>query len=91
MPSKKEFEHESLQDAESVADYLETIINGIRAGKLTVSSGEGEVDLRPQGLIRFSVRASERPDRHRLALKLVWSPGQDSGAGQDPLRISTGG
>ena len=89
MPKKNDFEHESLQDQESVADYLDTIIAGIRSGRLAVSSGDGEIDLRPQGLIRFVVRASERPDRHRISLKLTWKPGPDrSELSSEPLLIS---
>lgn len=89
VPKKREFEHESLQDAETVAEYLNTIISGVRTGKLTLSNNEGDIELRPKGLIRFIVRATERSDRHRITLKLTWKPGLEGAElDGDPLQIS---
>jgi amphi-Trp domain-containing protein len=87
MSRKKEFEHESFQDAESICAYLETIIAGVRSGELKVADGSEELCLRPHGLMRFEVRATERPDRTRLSLRMSWKP-EDDMTDEDPLRIT---
>lgn len=92
MAKKKEFEHESYQDSQSVCEFLETIIAGIRKGQLNVADGNEELELRPNGLMRFEVRASERSDRSRLSLRLSWKPGREKEPDQDdPLRITAPG
>ena len=92
MAKKKEFEHESYQDGQSVCEYLETIIAGIREGRLQVADGNEELELRPNGLMRFEVRATERSDRSRLSLRLSWKPGREKEPDpDDPLRITAPG
>jgi amphi-Trp domain-containing protein len=88
VSKKREFEHESFQDSEAICTYLETIIAGIRSGELKVSDGNEELALRPRGLMRFEVKATERPDRTRLSLRMSWKPEEEELPGEDPLRIT---
>ena len=89
MAKKKEFEHESYQDVESVTAYLETIIAGLRGGQLQVADGSEEIVLQPTGLMRFEVRVTEKSDRSRMTLRLTWKPGSDRSVDEnDPLKIS---
>lgn len=74
VTKKRVFDHDSLQDMSSVIEYLATLTDGFRTGQLSVTGPEGEIVLRPQGLVRMELRASQRDDRDRLTLRLTWKP-----------------
>jgi len=67
-----DFRHESLQDRLSIERYLEALNNGFSTGQLTFSNEDGEIVLKPQGLVNFEVRASRKEDRARLTIKFSW-------------------
>lgn len=91
MVKKKEFEHESLQDVRSLVEYLRTVTRGFEEGRFTLSGREGELVLEPRGLVRFELRASQRPDRSRLTLRFTWKPGKDDEAEHtEDLTITSG-
>ena len=87
---KKNFEHDSLQDLNTIVRYLDAITEGFRNGKLSLKGREGEIALRPRGLVRLELRASERSDRSRLDLRFTWKPRQDPENGEDALDIHSG-
>ena len=74
MSKKRDFEHDSLQDVTSLVEYLQTVSKGFADGKLTVSNNDEVIALEPAGLVRFELRASQRPDRTRLTLRFTWTP-----------------
>lgn len=84
---KKVFEHDSLQDRNTIVRYLNAITDGLKNGKLTLKGREAEIELEPRGLIRLELRASERSDRSRLELRLTWNPKYDSEGEEDSLDI----
>lgn len=89
MPKKREFEHESLQDAVSLVEYLRAITEGFENGTLSLNGSQGDMLLRPTGMIRFDVHAKQAPDRSKLTLRFTWKPtstidGDDDG----PLTIT---
>ncbi len=47
---KNNFRHESLQDAKTIRDILQSITKGLANGKLTFSDEDGEITLQPEGL-----------------------------------------
>lgn len=69
---EREFEHESLQNKRSIIAYLGALQNGFKNGTLTISDPEGTIDLKPNGLVRFQVRAGKKHHRIRLTLKMEW-------------------
>lgn len=77
MVKKKEFDHESLQDRDSLAQYLQIVTQGFQDGRLSVSSRDEDIALEPRGLIRFELRASQRSDRGRLTLRFTWKPNKE--------------
>lgn len=91
MVKKKEFDHESLQDRDSLAQYLQIVTQGFLDGRLAVSSRGEDIALEPRGLIRFELRASQRPDRGRLTLRFTWKPTKDEVASSgDDLKLTPG-
>jgi amphi-Trp domain-containing protein len=88
---KKEFEHDSLQDTETLVAYLKEVTRGFEEGKLSVSGRDGEINLEPRGMIRFELRVSERADRCRLNMRFTWKPEPEEEVDrQDDLKISSG-
>ncbi|MCU7835876.1 MAG: amphi-Trp domain-containing protein [gamma proteobacterium symbiont of Taylorina sp.] len=71
--SKKTFSHLSLQDAKSIQPILKSIIKGLSAGEMTFSDEEDEIKLKPEGLLRFKVSASESETKHQLNIKISWN------------------
>jgi amphi-Trp domain-containing protein len=78
MAKEKEsdFRHESLQDSVSIEKYLEALNGGFSSGQLKFSNEDGEIVLKPNGLVNFEVRASRRNDRAKLTLKFSWKDGE---------------
>ena len=87
---EREFEHESLQDRESILAYLKALTEGFESGVLTFSDGTGEISLEPHGLVNFTVKAQKKRNRVNLNLKISWNGEADSEEdGTVKLRIST--
>lgn len=91
VSKKKTFEHDSLQDLQTIVHYLNAVTEGFRNGKLNLKGREGEIVLQPHGLIRLELRASERADRSRLDLRFTWKPAQEVSEEPEPLDIRSGG
>ncbi|TXS95780.1 amphi-Trp domain-containing protein [Parahaliea maris] len=72
--SRKSFRHESLQDADSIQEMLDAIARGLAKGKLSFSDDDGQVQLKPSGLLNFRVSATEEEGEHRLSLRISWQP-----------------
>jgi amphi-Trp domain-containing protein len=88
---KREFEHESVQDRQSIVKYLRVLAEGFERGLLSFSDKNGDLKLEPKGLIGFEVRASKKNERTRVTLNFRWrhvSKSEDSEAG--PLFITPG-
>lgn len=69
---KAKFEHESLEDQESIIKYLETIIDGFKSGKLTFGNNKKSVDLSPQGLLKLKINVSSNEKKVKLGLNMEW-------------------
>lgn len=90
MSDKHTFEHDSLQDVASLVQYLKAIVDGFERGKLNIAGGDEEIVLEPTGLVRFEVRASQRDDRARFALRFTWKPKRHEVTHDEQLRIVSG-
>lgn len=83
------FEHESLQSTDSVVRHLEALTDGIRNGRLVLSSGDnGEpMVLTPEGLISLSIKASRKDGRDRIGLRIEWRERRQKDGDPDQLII----
>ncbi len=66
------FSHDSLQDAQTIGNYLRAVADGLAAGKLSLASSDDELVLEPNGLLRLRIRAQRAQHRNRLALRISW-------------------
>ena len=81
-----EFQHESLQDAKSIGEYLRAIIHGLETGYLDLSDDNGQLVLHPSGLLGLELRAKRKGNRAKLAIELSWT--EDKGNTRaDSLRV----
>lgn len=72
MTKEGRFTHESLQDAETIATYLQSLIRGFEKGRIALKSHEGELTLHPRDMINFDVRAKKKNDKSKLTLRISW-------------------
>lgn len=70
---QKSFRHNSMQDADSIVELLESITEGLGKGKLQLSDDESEILLRPRGLLELMVEAKEDGGINTLNLRLRWN------------------
>jgi amphi-Trp domain-containing protein len=81
-----EFQHESLQDAKSIGEYLRAIIHGLETGYLDLSDDNGQLVLHPSGLLGLELRAKRKGNRAKLVIELSWT--EDNGTTRaDSLRV----
>jgi amphi-Trp domain-containing protein len=84
---KDSFRHESLQDAETIRDILDALTKGLTKGKLTFSDDNGEIVLRPSGLLNLKVTASREDSRNRVNLRITWQT-EEKAKPKKPLSIN---
>jgi amphi-Trp domain-containing protein len=87
-----EFEHESLQDTESIGKYLEALATGFRSGALQFSSGKKAIRLSPTGLLELALKVKRKSGEARLHLQVNWKEPKKKKRKSDepPLKIQTG-
>ena len=85
--SKNSFRHESLQDARTIQEILKSITSGIAKGKLSFSDEDGEIVMKPEGLLNLKVTASQDELRHRLDIRITWQA-EEKVKRKKPLRLN---
>lgn len=88
--TKKTFSHLSLQDAKSIQPLLKAIEKGIAKGEMVFSDEDDEIILKPEGLLRFKVKASESETKHQLNIKISWNIEDPKLDDKPILSIATG-
>ena len=63
------------------ADRLEAMAKELRAGSLGLAAGRVSVRLTPAVMLDVEIKATKRPDREGLDVRLSWSPHQPGEAG----------
>ncbi len=86
----EEFEHDSLEDGESIVKYLTAIAEGFRMGRIELARGGEEVVLEPSGLLRLNIRARRRRGKVTVSFRVSWKDGQAEPLDR-PLVIATNG
>ena len=74
---KKQFSHDSLQDADSIKAILKAITNGVGKGKVVLSDDQDNIILEPEGLLNLKVSASQDEGRSSLTLRISWHADRD--------------
>ena len=82
-----EFVHESLQDLESIGEYLKAIIQGLETGYLDLSDDGGQLVLHPNGLLGLELRGKRKGNRAKLQIELSWTESGKGKARAESLRV----
>ena len=72
MENNKDFQHESIEDRESIIKYLETLSDGFCKGKIEFRSGQDNIVLEPSGLIQIEIKVKNHSKKSKLSVKFVW-------------------
>lgn len=85
--SKNSFRHESLQDNKTIRDLLKAITSGVAKGKVVLSDEDGEIVMKPEGLLHLKVTASQEDAHNRLNIRISWQS-EDDDAKKRSLKVS---
>ena len=80
---EKNFQHESIEDRDSIIQYLETLCDGFRKGSIEFSSGRETIVLKPSNLVHVEIKVKNEQQKSKLSLKVSWK-------GQTPSKKDKG-
>lgn len=90
MAADEKFEFESIQDTNTIKDYLQSLVDGMDKGKIVLSSDGNDLELNPGALLKFEVKAKKKGDTAKITLKISWrQPDEEGGQEVDEMKITT--
>jgi amphi-Trp domain-containing protein len=89
MATDDKFEFESVQDTQSIRDYLQSVIDGIDSGKIVLSTEGNELELHPDSLLKFEVKAKKKGEATKLSIKLSWRQPAAEADSEETISISS--
>jgi amphi-Trp domain-containing protein len=71
---KLEIEYDERRSLESTVDQLQSLVDGLRSGALTIARGDRRLLflLKPDAPLEFTLHAERSGERERLKLSLEW-------------------
>lgn len=63
------------------ADRLEAMARALRTGSLGLAAGRVSLELAPAVMLEVEIKATKRPDREGLDVRLSWQPHRPGEAG----------
>jgi len=72
VSERKELEFEGTASAAEVADTLCRLADGIRARALSVSLGEEEITVYPDGDLALQIEATEKKSKAKIEIAISW-------------------
>ena len=88
MGDKQAFEHESVQDNQTVSQYLKALIEGFEGGKIVFTSEKRHLVLQPNNLLEFSIKAKKKGQKNKIALKFSWKDAHAAPDASEKLKIT---
>ncbi len=91
---QNEFRHESLEDRQSIAKYLNALSEAFANGNLTFGHNGQAIELEPRGLLKFDVKASRKRGAVKVTLRLNWQEDEedrDPSVGSLVIKTNEGG
>jgi len=67
-----QFCHESLQDRETIAELLSSLQQGLARGRLKFSDEDGNITLKPSGLLNLTIMASASSELNVVDVRISW-------------------
>mgnify|MGYP000628051185 CR=1 FL=1 len=70
--AEEKFVFDSLQDSDTIKQFLESLTEGFEKGNITLTSNGDEIYLRPEGMLNFMVKAKKKGNENKLSIKISW-------------------
>ncbi|SCX79623.1 amphi-Trp domain-containing protein [Desulfoluna spongiiphila] len=78
------FVFDSLQDNDTITRFLASLTEGFRKGEIALSGDGVAVDLHPEGLLNFTVKAKKKAGRTKLSITISWRDNERREGQVDP-------
>lgn len=86
--SEQKFYFDSLQDTETIAEFLEALRDGFAKEEITVTANGDSITLSPKGLLNFTVKAKHKRGESKLTVRISWKErGGEDGRVRAPLKV----
>jgi len=72
MGERREFEFEGAASPSEAADALSRIAEGIRSRALSLSMGDDEITVYPDGDLSLEIEASEKKGKAKIEIAIAW-------------------
>jgi amphi-Trp domain-containing protein len=72
MGDNREFEFEGAASPAEAADTLVRIADGIRARSLSLSMGDDQITVFPDGDLSLEIEAREKKGKARIEIAIAW-------------------
>ena len=70
--SEEKFSFESIKDRDSVVQLLESITQGFKDGSIVLATEKKSIELNPQGLLDFTIKAKQKSKETKLEMRIRW-------------------
>lgn len=70
--AEEKFVFDSLQDCETIKEFLTSLVEGFENNSITLSTNGDEIKLTPKGLLQFMVKAKKKGPENKLSIKIAW-------------------
>jgi amphi-Trp domain-containing protein len=88
MGEKRELKVERDMSLAELTEYLQELVNALRAGKLYVEHGSKVLSLLPAEKVKLEIEARQKKDKEKFGLEVTWTRPVSLGASDVDLRIS---
>lgn len=88
MGDKQSFNHESVQDNQTVSQYLKALIEGFESGKVVFTSDKHQLVMQPNNLLEFAIKAKKKGQKNKLVLKFSWKDSHAVADASENLEIT---
>ncbi|MDZ7641508.1 MAG: amphi-Trp domain-containing protein [Desulfurivibrio sp.] len=76
MSKEGRFFHESLEDCQSIKQFVQSLQEGLEKGEIQLATNKENLVLNLPRIVRFSVKAKKKGNNNKLQIKLSWEDGE---------------
>ena len=83
MGSSDSFDYESIQDPETIRDFISSLMEGLDKREIVLSSNGNRISLHPSDMLKFAVKAKRKGQTGKITLKISWRETTSKDADQE--------
>jgi amphi-Trp domain-containing protein len=90
MSSDESFNYESIQDVDTIREFILSLVNGLESGSMNLSSNGDRIELHPSGMLKFSVKAKRKGQTGKVTVRISWKEKPDDRSLSDePIKVNS--